>query len=133
MTRYGLTISETKGTWPDQVHVLLDKATRIKVIPTAQLWLKICDIMNKYHSVDGHHGRTVLLLLHTPLVALEDLKKYDQFTMKDRLDQVFAQLHDEEIRQIMDDYIIQNCQCSPADRGFVDHLRWWALGDFDCE
>jgi pseudooxynicotine oxidase len=99
----------------------------------AQLWLKICDIINKYHSVDGHHGRTVLLLPHTPLVALEDLKKYDQFTMKNRLDQVFAQLHDEEMRQIMDDYIIQNCQCGPADGGFVDHLRWWALGDFDCE
>lgn len=133
MTRYGLTMSETKGTWPDQVHVLVDQCKRLKIIPMAQLWPKICEIMNKYHNVDGLHGRTVLPLPHTPLAALDQLKTFDQLSMKDRLDQVFADLNDDEMKEIMDAYIIQNSQCGAADGGFIDHLRWWALGDFDSE
>lgn len=133
MIRYGLTTCESKGTWPDHVHVLLDNATRLKVIPMAQLWPKICDVMNKYHNIDGLHGRTVLPMPHSPWAALDQLKKFDQLTMKDRLDQVLTDLDDNEMKEIMDAYIIQNSQCGPADGGFIDHLRWWALGDFDSE
>ena len=132
VTRYGLSITETEGTWPDRIHLLLDQGTRLKIMSMSDLWPKICTLMNIYHDVDGRFGRTVLPLPHTPLVAFDELKKYDRLSMQDRLDQISDAFHDdEEMKEIMDAYLAQNSQCSLANGGFLDHLRWWALGDFD--
>ena len=135
MTRYGLSITETKGTWPDRIDLLLAQGTRVRTLLMSDLWPQLCAWMNLYHDVDGQSGRSVLPLPHTPLVALEQLKKYDRLSMQDRLDQISDVLFrdDEEMKQFLDAYLSQNSQCSLTEGGFLDHLRWWALGDFDSE
>ena len=118
VTRYGLSITETKGTWPDRVHVLLDHGTRLKILSMADLWPKLCELMNIYHDVDGVSGRTVLPLPHTPLAALDQATKYDRLSMQDRLDQISDAFHgDDEMKQIMDAYLAQILAGQSA--------RWW--------
>ena len=59
LTRYGLSVSETKGVVADHLSALLDNGTRLKFLSMNKLLPEICDAMNKYSDVDGVQGRTV--------------------------------------------------------------------------
>ena len=132
VTRYGLSLTESKGANADRFSVLLDNGTRLKEAPMAELWLRMAKDMEKYSDVDGVQGRTILPLPHTPLVANEAVQMYDKLSMKNRLDQVSNSLdNDEVINSMLLSLLSMNMQGDIAEGGFIDHLRWWALGDYD--
>ena len=132
MTRYGLTITETIGASADRVNVLLDNGSRLERLSMTDLYPKICEIMNTYSNVDGHLGRSVIPMPHSCLAADEKIKPYDQWSMQDRLDQIAASFNnDPDLYQIMDSYLSMNSQGKLSEGGFIDHLNWWALGDYD--
>ena len=132
LTRYGFSISETTGAVADQVSILVDNGSRLEKRSMTELLPQICHVMNKYSDVDGVHGRMVLPLPHDPLTEFELVQKYDQFSMQDRLDQLADLFKDKkELYEVMDAYLSMNSQCRLSESGFLDHLRWWALGDYD--
>ncbi|CAF3306899.1 unnamed protein product [Rotaria sp. Silwood2] len=52
--------------------------------------------------------------------------------MQHRLNQVLNSLdNNEEIIQMLLSLLSMNMQGDIAQGGFIDHLRWWALGDYD--
>jgi monoamine oxidase len=132
LTRYGFSISETKGVVADRFSALLENGSQLKFLSMNELLPQMCEIMNKYSDVDGVQGRTVLPLPHDPLSAIEVVETYDKLSMQDRLDQI-AELfnNNKDLYEIMDAYLSMNSQCRLSESGFIDHLRWWALGDYD--
>lgn len=132
LTRYGFGISETQGAVADHISALLDNGSRLEKLSMTELLPQICHMMNEYSNVDGVHGRTVLPLPHDPLSTLETVQMYDKLSMQDRLDQIADLFKDKkELYEIMDAYLSMNSQCRLSESGFLDHLRWWALGDYD--
>ena len=52
--------------------------------------------------------------------------------MQDRLNQISgAFADDDDMRQILDAYLSMNTQGNLAESGFLDHLCFWALGDYE--
>ena len=133
ITRYGLSLTESKGAAAgDRMSVLLDNGTRLKEGSLAEYWLGMAKAMEKYSDVDGVQGRTVMPLPHTPFAASELVQNYDKLSMKDRVNEVFNSSDDnEEINQMVLSLLSMNMQGDIAEGGFIDHLRWWALGDYD--
>jgi monoamine oxidase len=132
VTRYGLSISETDGVIADRLSLLLDNGSRLKVLSMTDLLPKLCEAMTKYSDVDGIQGRTVLPLPHDPLAATEAIQTYDKLSMQDRFDQIFTFFDNkQELYELMDAYLTMNPQCKLSESGFLDHLHWWALGDYE--
>ena len=132
MTRYGLTITETIGASADRVNVLLDNGSRLERLSMKDLYPKICEMMDTYSNVDGVLGRSVIPMPHACLAANEKIAAYDHWSMQDRLDQISASFNnDPDLYQIMDSYLSMNSQGKLSEGGFIDHLHWWALGDYD--
>jgi monoamine oxidase len=132
VTRYGLSLTESKGATAERMSLLLDNGTKLIEASMADYWLELAKAMEKYSDVDGVQGRTVMPLPHTPFAANEAVQKYDQLSLKDRLDQVLNSLDcNDEITQMLLSLLSMNLQGDIATGGFMDHLRWWALGDYD--
>ncbi|CAF4050418.1 unnamed protein product [Rotaria sordida] len=133
ITRYGFSLTESKGATATRMSVLLDNGTKLKEVPMADHWVAMGKAMEKYSDVDGFQGRTVMPLPHTPFTSNEAVQMYDQLSMQDRLNQVINSLDDnnEEIIQMLLSLLSMNMQGNIAQGGFIDHLRWWALGDYD--
>ncbi|CAF1552957.1 unnamed protein product [Rotaria sp. Silwood1] len=132
ITRYGLSLTESKGTTANRMSILLDNGTKLKEVQMTDYWLAMAKAMEKYSDVDGVQGRTVMPLPHTPFTSNEAVQMYDQLSMQDRLNQVFNLLdNNEEILQMLLSLLSMNMQGDITQGGFIDHLRWWALGDYD--
>jgi monoamine oxidase len=132
LTRYGLSITESKGATADHMGVLLDNGTKLKETSMADCWGAMAKAMEKYSDVDGVQGRTVIPLPHKPFAANEAVQKYDQLSIKDRYDQIVDSLGSEDdINQMLLSLLSMDMQGDIAEGGFIDHLRWWALGDYD--
>ncbi|UJR14339.1 hypothetical protein I4U23_001335 [Adineta vaga] len=132
ITRYGFSICETKGATADRISVLLDNGSRLKSLSMTNLMSQLCEAMNNYSNVDGVQGRTVFPLPHEPFAAKEVIEMYDKLSMQDRLDQISTSFdNNREMYDIMDAYLSMNSQEKLCESGFLDHLRWWALGDFE--
>jgi monoamine oxidase len=132
VTRYGLSLTESKGVTADRMSILLNNGTELKEASMAEYWLALAKAMEKYSDVDGMQGRTVMPLPHKPFTANEAVQKYDQLSIKDRFDQVVDSLDtNEDIKQMLQSLLSMNLQGDTAEGGFIDHLRWWALGDYE--
>lgn len=132
MTRYGFSLIESEGAVADHVSVLLDHGSRLRSISTANLYFELFSLMDKFSDVDGQSGRTLFPLPHAPLTALEALQSYDHLTMQERLEQISSSFAgNDDIRQILDAYLSMNTQGDLKNSGFLDHLCFWALGDYD--
>ena len=132
ITRYGFSLLESEGAVTDQVSVLLDNGSRLKTFLASDLYPKLFVIMNKFSDVDGVHGRKVFPIPHTPLFNEEAMATYDHLSMRDRLEQISSAFgDDDDLRQLSDAYLSMNTQGDPAKSGFLDHLAFWALSDFD--
>jgi monoamine oxidase len=132
ITRYGLSISETKGASADRVSLILDNGSRLKCMSMKDLFPQLCEAMDNYSNVDGVQGRTVFPLPHEPFAANEAIQTYDKLSMQDRLDQISSLFNNNtEMYEIMDAYLSMNSQGKLSEGGFIDHLRWWALGDYE--
>ena len=132
VTRYGLSLCESEGASADQIIVVLDQGAKRKVVSIDELYPKLFRLMNRFADVDGVQGRTVFPFPHTPLAARQAIETYDHLSMKDRLNQIDDAFEtiDDEMKQILDAYLSMNSQCDLANAGFLDHLCFWALGDF---
>lgn len=132
VTRYGLSISETDGVVADQLSLLVDNGSRLKLLSMNDLLPQICEAMNKYSDIDGVQGRTVLPLPHDPMAASDAVHTYDKLSMQDRLDQISSLFDDnKEFYDILYAYLSMNSQERLSESGFIDHLRWWILGDYE--
>ena len=133
MTRYGFSIIESEGADSDRIDLLLDQGRRRKTIPTADFEPKLFELINAFNDVDGMLGRTVFPRPHAPLTAFEVVRKYEGLTMQDRLNQISGDFadDDDDMRQILDAYLSMNTQGNLAESGFLDHLCFWALGDYE--
>ncbi|CAF0740361.1 unnamed protein product [Adineta ricciae] len=132
ITRYGLSICETNGATADRISLLLENGSRLKVLSMTNLFPEICRAMDDYSNVDGVQGRTVLPIPHNPFAAREVVELYDKLSMQDRLDHISASFNNnQDLYDVMDAYLSMNSQGKLSEGGFLDHLRWWALGDFD--
>ena len=132
VTRYGLTLAESAGAAADRMSLLLNNGTKLLEASMAEYWLVLDKAMEKYSDVDGVQGRTVMPLPHNPLTAKEAVEKYDALSLQDRFDQIINSLDfNEEIIQMLLALISMNMQGDIAEGGFIDHLRWWALGDYN--
>ncbi|CAF1428939.1 unnamed protein product [Rotaria magnacalcarata] len=130
VTRYGLSIVESKGATADRLSLLFDNGSRLKIASMSDLFTEVCEVMNKYSNVDGVQGRTIFPLPHDPFAAKEINQTYDKLSMQDRLDQISSTLS-KEMYEFMDAYLSMNSQCRLSESGFIDHIRWWALGDYE--
>ena len=132
VTRYGLTLTESAGATADRFSLLFDNGTKLKEASMTEYWPAMGRAMEKYTDIDGVQGRSVMPLPHSPLTVKEAVQKYDQLSMKDRFDQVVHSLdNNEEVNQMLLTLLSMNMQGDIAEGGFIDHLRWWALGDYD--
>ncbi|UJR14243.1 hypothetical protein I4U23_001234 [Adineta vaga] len=132
ITRYGLSIIESKGVAAEYMSILLENGTKLKNVTMADNWVTLGKFMEKYSDVDDVQARTIIPLPHTPLVAKENVEKYDQLSMKDRYDQIQNSLPmTDEIQGMLLALLSMNMQGNIDQGGFIDHLRWWALGDYD--
>ncbi|CAF1239700.1 unnamed protein product [Rotaria sordida] len=132
ITRYGLSIVETQGVTADRLSLLLDNGSRLKITSMTNLLPQLCESMNNYSNIDGVQGRTVMPLPHEPFGANEVIQTYDKMSMQDRLDQISTIFNNnKDMYEIMDAYLSMNSQCKLSESGFIDHLRWWALGDYE--
>ncbi|CAF3086227.1 unnamed protein product [Rotaria sp. Silwood2] len=132
ITRYGLSLTESKGATATRMSLLLDNGTKLKEASMTEDWLAMAKVMEKYSDVDGVQGRKIMPLPHTPFTSNELVQMYDQLSMQDRLNQVLNSLdNNEEIIQMLLSLLSMNMQGDIAQGGFIDHLRWWALGDYD--
>ncbi|CAF4969110.1 unnamed protein product [Rotaria sp. Silwood1] len=64
ITRYGLSLTESKGTTANRMSILLDNGTKLKEVQMTDYWLAMAKAMEKYSDVDGVQGRTVMPFLH---------------------------------------------------------------------
>ena len=134
ITRYGLVLTESKGATATRVNLLLNNGTKLRELSLSDYWLGLTKAMEKYSDVDGVQGRAVFPLPHAPFTSNETVKTYDQLSMKDRLNQISNSLEDnEEVIQTLEALLSMNMQGDIAEGGFIDHLRWWALGDYEIE
>ena len=79
-----------------------------------------------------YRGELFLPLPHDPLAATDAVQIYDKLSMQDRLDQISDYFeNNQELYEIMYAYLSMNSQEQLSESGFIDHLRWWALGDFE--
>jgi pseudooxynicotine oxidase len=132
VTRYGLTLTESKGSSADRSSILLGNGTKVKEGSAIDFWPAMSKAMKIYSDIDGVHGRTVIPLPHTPLAANEAVRIYDRFSLKDRLDSVCHMLDvTDDSYQMLLAFLSMNMQGDLDEGGFIDHLRWWALGDYD--
>ncbi|CAF1294370.1 unnamed protein product [Adineta ricciae] len=132
MTRYGFSLSESEGATTNQISLLLDNGTRLKTVSTADFYPRLFDLLNKFSNVDGQNGRTVLPQPHAPLTALDAIRAYDHLSMQDRLNQLSDLVDiDNEMYEVLDAYLSMNTQGDLAKSGFLDHLTFWSLGDYD--
>ncbi|CAF2570097.1 unnamed protein product [Rotaria sp. Silwood2] len=132
ITRYGLSITETKGITGDRLSLLLDNGSRLKLMSMTDILPQLCEAMNNYSDVDGVQGRTIVPLPHEPFAANEVTHTYDKMSMQDRLDQISTMFdNNKEMYELLDAYLSMNPQCKLSESGFIDHLRWWALGDYE--
>ena len=132
ITRYGFSLVETEGAVTDYISVLLDNGSRLKTYLATDLYPKLFEIMNKFCDVDGVRGRKVFPFPHIPLFNEEAMATYDRLSMRDRLEQISSAFEgDDDLRQLSDAYLSMNTQGDPAKSGFLDHLVFWALSDFD--
>ncbi|CAF0975280.1 unnamed protein product [Rotaria sp. Silwood1] len=132
ITRYGLSIVETKGVTADRLSLLLDNGSRLKITSMTDLLPQLCEAMNKYSDIDGVQGRNVMPLPYEPFAANEAIQIYDKMSMQDRLDEISTIFdNNKEMYELLDAYLSMNSQCKLSESGFIDHLRWWALGDYE--
>jgi hypothetical protein len=132
MTRYGFSLIESEGAVLDHISVLLDNGSRLKTVPVTDLSPELFEIMTKFSEIDGVQGRTIFPLPHALLTALKAIQTYDHLTMQDRLDQISSSFdNNEDMRQILDDYLSMNTQDDLAKSGWLDHLCFWTLRDYD--
>ncbi|CAF1188517.1 unnamed protein product [Adineta steineri] len=132
ITRYGLSLKESKGVAADRMSILLENGTKLKEISMLDSLVALANAMEKYSDVDDVQGRTVIPFPHTPFVANELVQKYDQLSMQDRFDQIIDSLNiTDEIKDMLLALLSMNMQGDIAEGGFIDHLRWWALGDYN--
>lgn len=134
ITRYGLSLKQSQGGQSEQLAVLLDNGANLSHKSSRYCWTAMGKLMNAYSDVDGVQGRNIIPLPHSPLVNYELVSKFDQLSMKDRLDQIAETLKvDDEVYQMFLSLLSMNMQGDLNEGGFIDHLRWWALGDYDME
>ena len=132
VTRYGLELIESKGATADRMSILLGNGKQLQQGSMSECFTALDKAMMKYSDVDGSQGRTVVPLPHSPFAANEAVEKYDKMSMQDRYDLVASSLEcDEHVKQILLSFLSMNMQGDISQGGFIDHLRWWALGDYD--
>ena len=132
MIRYGLSLTESNRATTDRMSILLDDGTKLTEASMADCWPSVATAMEKYSDVDGVQGRTVMPFPHTPFAADEAVQKYDQLSIKDRVDQILNSLDgNDESKQVLLSLLSGALQGDIAEGGFIDSLRFWSLGDHD--
>ncbi|CAF1059942.1 unnamed protein product [Rotaria sp. Silwood1] len=90
----------------DHISVLLGNGTRLKPFSISDLYPKLCELMT--------------------------IQTYDHMTMQERLKQISSSFdYHDNMRQILDTYLSMNTQYDLRKSGFLDHLCFWALEDYD--
>ncbi|UJR14202.1 hypothetical protein I4U23_001195 [Adineta vaga] len=132
MTRYGFSLIESEGATTNQISLLFENGTKLKTISTKDLYPRLFDLLNKFSDIDGEHGRKIFPQPHAPLTAFDAIQTYDQLSMQDRLNQILdSSEKNTEMYAILDAYLSMNTQCDLAKSGFLDHLTFSALGDYE--
>ena len=132
MTRYGLTLSESDGASTDEIIMVFEQGASRKIFPITELYPKLFDMMNQFADIDGVQGRTIFPLPHSPLAVKEQIDAYDHLSMQDRFNAI-SHLFNDDMRQIFDGYLSTNSQCNLTQSGYLDHLCFWALGDYQTD
>jgi len=123
--RYGLTITETPGFNPDNVHWL--GQGKLKRAKAEKAFGLLSDGLAKYCDPDGQSSRTIFPRAHDPLFT-NTFAKYDGLSMQDRLNQVHVS---PDQRDLLAAFLALDCHNDPRLGSAVDQLKWWSLGDFD--
>lgn len=126
ITRYGLGLEESPGAAAETVSWL--SGGRLHRSQAAPVWEKIAKAMERLCDVDGQGGRAVLPRAHDPLFRADLLARWDALSLADRLQAIKL---NREMRDLLAPQLSINCHNDPAEAGFADMLRWWALGDYE--
>ncbi|KAB8256699.1 flavin-containing amine oxidase [Aspergillus pseudonomiae] len=80
----------------------------------------------EFFKVDGGDSRQLMPYPHDPFREPTPWKKYDHLTLRQRLDQL-GKISERE-KEIFESHINTLGSCPGTDTGFVEFLRWFALG-----
>jgi monoamine oxidase len=126
MTRYGLSLKESPGAMADVTSWIaggrLNRAQSEKIMP------ELAALMDRFHDVDGQHGRAVMPMAYDVLAARDALGKWDRLSMDDRLRQLKLSATQ---RDMLSPLMSIDCHNDPKQGGLLSQLQWWALGDHD--
>jgi pseudooxynicotine oxidase len=125
MTRYAFGVIASTGANPDNTALLSEG--RLVQAPASEVWPKLAAAMTRFCDVDGQDGRTVFPRPHDPFFS-DAIAAYDGMSLQDRLNALNLPPLE---RDLVAAQLAINCHNDPRLGGFLDQLKWWALGDFD--
>ncbi|KAL2787107.1 hypothetical protein BJX66DRAFT_311763 [Aspergillus keveii] len=126
--RYGLHryLKTSAGTLAPQRQLFTPASGVVEEVPMAETAAVLENVAQKVFGIDGLDSRGLMPYPHDPLRAPAPWKQYDNLSIKDRLDQL------PDIPQREKDLFESNVNTigsAPGkDIGFVEALRWFALG-----
>jgi lysyl oxidase-like protein 2/3/4 len=126
--RYGLHryLKTSAGTLAPQRQLFKPASGVVDEVPMAETAVVLENVAQRVFSIDGLDSRGLMPYPHDPLRAPAPWRRYDHLSVKDRLDQL------PDIPQREKDLFESNMNTigsAPGkDIGFVEALRWFALG-----
>jgi monoamine oxidase len=124
--RYGLSISESVSGTADTISLLTPDGLLTDTAESMGRDLEAA--LTAYCDIDGAGGRVALANPHgewpRPLQELDGLSLADRFA---RMPASGRQ------RDLLLSFLTMNAATDPARGGFVDQLRWWALGEYSVD
>lgn len=126
--RYGLhrNLKTSAGTSAPEKQTFTTASGCIEEVPIMESAAVLDRVAQRFFTIDGLDSRALMPYPHDPLRTPAIWKKYDHLSVQDRLNQ----LHDISKREKdLFESNINTFGCAPGkDIGFVEALRWFALG-----
>ncbi|SAK74562.1 amine oxidase [Caballeronia hypogeia] len=126
INRYGMKLAETPGASPESFAWRTDD--KIRTADGQKAFAMLTEAMTKFCDVDGQLGRTVYPRAPEPLFNAEQVRKYDQMTLNDRLAQINL---NRDLADLLAPQYTINAHRDPGTGSLAEQLHWWARGDFD--
>jgi lysyl oxidase-like protein 2/3/4 len=126
--RYGLhhNLKTSAGTSAPETQYFTPARGQLEVVPADKYAATLESVAKRFFSIDGLDSRSLMPYPHDSLRQPSPWQAYDHLSVKDRLDQ----LHDisQWEKELFESNINTFGSAPGKDIGFVEALRWFALG-----
>lgn len=126
--RYGLqrNLKTSAGTFAPSQTLYRSAEDKLQTLNTAATFDMLEAIATAFFQIDGHTSRTLLPFPHDPLREPTPWRQYDHLNVRQRLDQLSQ--FSEADKEVFESNIATLGSAPGSEIGFVEFLRWYALG-----